>query len=88
MSMRVKIIIAVSLVASYFFIGGATMARYDRLHDPINCEQLIANDGYRSWDFRKCLKRNDNRAFEVMAGLGWPVYLLISFGIEMGENHE
>ena len=86
LSMRVQIIVAVSVVASYMFIGGLNMARYDRLHDPKDCELLLAEDGYRSWSYRDCLKDNDSVAAKNLAGLGWPIYILFFIGYRNGRE--
>jgi len=92
MSMRVKIIITVCLIASYFFVDGIAMARYQRLHptmELIDCERMDAS--YETmvdyYDCRRDVRRNGNN-IDVAAGVFWPVYLIVSFGIEMGENHE
>lgn len=86
MSIRVKVIIAASLIASYFVIDGLAMARYQNLHPAISCEHINAA---HYAEMRQCnSSRKDRLGATIASGLGWPVYLLISFGIELGENHE
>lgn len=64
------------------------MARYDRRHHPKDCERILVEDNYRSWDYRDCVRDNNSVAAKNLAGMGWPIYILFSLGIEMGENHE
>jgi len=84
MSIRVKIIVAVSVLASYMFIGGMNMARYDRLHPQSDCAPFVAD----RWDYSDCMDQNNTGPSKFFAGVGWPFYILFSLGIELGENHE
>lgn len=82
MSNRVKAIIVACLVMSYFFVDGLAMSRYQRLHNTIDCDALPE---YTSrYDCRRGNHTTDVKA--VWAGMVWPVYLVVSFGIELGDS--
>lgn len=84
MSIKVKVIITVCLAAAYFFVDGLTIARYQRLHRAgIDCDAI--EEFQTRYDCRRDMHSSGIKAF--WAGIGWPAYLVVSFGIEAGQNH-
>jgi len=84
MTIRVKVIIAVCLAVAYFFIDGLSMARYQRLHSTgIDCDALT--EFQSRYECRRDMRSSGTKAF--WAGIGWPAYIVVSFGIEAGEKY-